>query len=526
MLPIYTISLSQILPEKGKSRFRVLEEYVIKNLKNSIKGLHLQPFYESPKFDNGYDISNYTKIDSEYGSLEDFKELVSTCSRNNILLFIDLVFNHISVNHQWFQNALKGDNTYKEYFIHSKNPPKFLRYQNENEVIYYDDNKIFSNILYIPENINKPNPHWEKYGDDQWYFHSFYKYQIDLNLENENVLKELDEIYKFWTQFDVNFRFDALGAFHGKELIINQPGPNLKLIKSILKRFKNINSKPLFLCEIFITDEILQIPEIDLIYDFLFCEKIWMSHLLCDADILVNYCEKISKNTRTLKKIVGYLRNHDELSLYYYLKEDKDILNNIMKNNTTENISKFASGIAGTTYTLSNLILSENTNLINNLNSFEKSQNFDFIYCLLYSLPINNILIPSGDEFSFKGNDVPENVDKRYINRPIISNKIQKEYSKIFEQLKMFKEKYFINFKQIVSLQKILIKIVYENCVIYFNISREKEINFTFYSIFSKLILSVGDNKIKERKDINHKNFQTTVVMGPKSIAVFHLNKF
>lgn len=80
----------------------------------------ITPFYESPLKDNGYDISDYYKIDKQFGTFKDFEKLVDECEKNNIKVMIDMVFNHTSTEHEWFKKAISGDSKYKDFYIFRK----------------------------------------------------------------------------------------------------------------------------------------------------------------------------------------------------------------------------------------------------------------------------------------------------------------------------------------------------------------------------------------------------------------------
>jgi len=75
----------------------------------------LTPFYISPQKDNGYDVEDYKSIDKRFGTMEDFEELVAESKKLDIDIMLDMVFNHTSTEHQWFKNALNGDEKYKDY---------------------------------------------------------------------------------------------------------------------------------------------------------------------------------------------------------------------------------------------------------------------------------------------------------------------------------------------------------------------------------------------------------------------------
>jgi len=151
----------------------------------------ITPFFLSPQKDNGYDISSYTKIDPEFGSMKDFELLVKEADNRNIGIMLDMVFNHTSTEHIWFQNALDGDKKYQNYYIF-KEAPK-----------------------------DKAPTNWvSKFGGSaweyskragKWYLHLFDVSQADLNWENPEVREELKNIIFFWKSKGVRgFRFDVI----------------------------------------------------------------------------------------------------------------------------------------------------------------------------------------------------------------------------------------------------------------------------------------------------------------------------
>ncbi|MDO4326265.1 MAG: alpha,alpha-phosphotrehalase [bacterium] len=149
----------------------------------------LTPVYVSPQKDNGYDVEDYCSIDPRYGTMEDFELLVKEAGRRGIKVMLDMVFNHTSSRHVWFQRALAGDETYKKYYFFRKG--------------------------------EKPPTNWQsKFGGDAWeyvpqlgeyYLHLFDVTQPDLNWDNEEVRAEIQNVVRFWMKKGVKgFRFDVV----------------------------------------------------------------------------------------------------------------------------------------------------------------------------------------------------------------------------------------------------------------------------------------------------------------------------
>lgn len=152
----------------------------------------LSPIYKSPFVDQGYDISDYYSIAEEFGTMEEFDELLAEAKKRNLYIIMDLVINHCSDKHEWFQKALADpDGEYADYFYFRKgkdgNPPSNYR-------------------SYFGGNCWEPVP-----GTDKYYFHMFAKEQPDLNWENPTLRKKLYDMINWWLEKGLaGFRIDAI----------------------------------------------------------------------------------------------------------------------------------------------------------------------------------------------------------------------------------------------------------------------------------------------------------------------------
>nr|MBQ8243763.1 alpha-glucosidase [Oscillospiraceae bacterium] len=175
-----------------------------------VDGLWLSPVCASPQVDNGYDISDYCAIDPMFGSMEDMETLIAEAKKRNISIILDLVLNHCSDQHIWFQQALQSrDNPYHEYFIWREGdgtvPP--------NEMRATFGGSAWSWV-----------PHLR-----QWYFHQFAVEQPDLNWDNPMVRRELYATIRFWVKKGIEgFRLDVIDQV-GKDpdLQVTGNGPRL-----------------------------------------------------------------------------------------------------------------------------------------------------------------------------------------------------------------------------------------------------------------------------------------------------------
>ena len=152
----------------------------------------LSPIYKSPFVDQGYDISDYYTIAEEFGTMEEFDELLSEAKKRDMYIIMDLVINHCSDQHEWFQKALADpDGEYADYFYFRKsrngNPPSNLR-------------------SYFGGSCWEPVP-----GTDKYYLHMFAKEQPDLNWENPLLREKLYEMINWWLEKGLaGFRIDAI----------------------------------------------------------------------------------------------------------------------------------------------------------------------------------------------------------------------------------------------------------------------------------------------------------------------------
>ncbi len=153
--------------------------------------LWLTPFFPSPQNDNGYDVADYCAVDSRFGTMEDLEELIREGEKRGIGLMLDMVFNHTSTEHIWFQKALSGEEKYQKYYIFKEGTP------------------------------NQAPTNWKsKFGGSaweyvpalkKWYLRLYDVTQADLNWDNPEVREELKNILRFWKEKGIQaFRFDVI----------------------------------------------------------------------------------------------------------------------------------------------------------------------------------------------------------------------------------------------------------------------------------------------------------------------------
>jgi maltose alpha-D-glucosyltransferase / alpha-amylase len=158
-----------------------------------VTAIWLMPFQRSPCRDDGYDISNYYEVDPRYGTLGDFVEFTHAAKQRGIRVIIDLVVNHTSDEHPWFQEARRDPaSKYRDWYVWSKKKPRG------------------SNKGMVFPGVQKSTWSYDSVAR-AWYFHRFYDFQPDLNTSNPHVLAEILKIMGFWIQLGVSgFRMDAV----------------------------------------------------------------------------------------------------------------------------------------------------------------------------------------------------------------------------------------------------------------------------------------------------------------------------
>lgn len=172
----------------------------------------LSPFFSSSNFDGGYDITDYCSIDEKFGSFIDFAHFVNTAHRLNLKVMLDLVPNHTSSSHPWFLEALRGDPTYVNYYIHADHDLGWK--------------SIWENVEtksgeYAPASAWMPD--LDQNGRKTYFLHSFSPYQADLNWENPAVIAKFKYILDFWLYRGVDaFRIDCC-QFLKKDLVDTNP---------------------------------------------------------------------------------------------------------------------------------------------------------------------------------------------------------------------------------------------------------------------------------------------------------------
>lgn len=274
----------------------------------------LLPFYKTPMKDDGYDISDFQEIFSEYGTLKDFQEFVKEAHRRGIKVLIELVLNHTSDQHPWFQEALSSrDSQKRNYYVWSDDPQKYAKAR----IIFTDTEK--SNWTHEPKS-------------GQYYWHRFFSHQPDLNYDNPEVCKAMHDVLFFWLKMGVDgFRLDAVPYLFERE------GTNCENLPETHAYLKNLRAEldKHFKDKIFLA-EANQWPadvrpyfgdgeECHMAFHFPLMPRIFMAIRKEDSTPILDIMNQTPAIPDACQWAL-FLRNHDELTLEMVTQEERDYM--------------------------------------------------------------------------------------------------------------------------------------------------------------------------------------------------------
>lgn len=382
-----------------------------------IDALHILPFLDSPMIDAGFDIKDYKKVRSDLGGDEALDVLVKKTEKFGIKIFVDLVLNHISNQHKWFQKAVNGDEKYRNYFIHSKQKPKLKKVYKDDEAVWaeydYNGRDVKSRVIF-PEQAGEI-PHWIKAKDGYWYYHTFYPHQLDVDWNNPDVLLAFADIIAFWASKGFSFRLDAI-TYAGKDIYagITESHPNVfKILEIVNKIVLEISPSSAVLVET--CQDIDTIKKYfgkrgrqtaQLAYNFPLMSAMWAAIVDQNTEFIWQTLEKSSNDMPEWGSWITFLRNHDELTLEYVDEQVRRSINDKLAPRGLPFREGF--GVSGRT-----------ASLLEN-----KPEKILMSYFLLASIPGNPAII-YGDEIA-KTNDYENMKIQTQIKRKLIGDeKIQ-----------------------------------------------------------------------------------------------------
>jgi maltose alpha-D-glucosyltransferase / alpha-amylase len=280
-----------------------------------ITTLWLLPFYPSPLRDDGYDISDYRNINPSYGKMADFKAFIREAHRRNIRVITELIINHTSDQHPWFQRArrAKPSSKLRNFYVWSDTDQKFP----ETRIIFLD--------------TEKSNWAWDPVAQ-AYYWHRFYSHQPDLNFDNPRVFQAVIDVMRFWLDLGVDgMRLDAVPYLIEREGTINE---NLEETHEVLRRLRREldqrYSDRILLAEANQwPEDVLQYfgagDECHMAFHFPLMPRIYMAVATEDRHPIADIMRQTPDIPETCQWAV-FLRNHDELTLEMVTDRERDYL--------------------------------------------------------------------------------------------------------------------------------------------------------------------------------------------------------
>lgn len=294
---------------KGDIKGLISKLDYIKNL--GVDCIWILPIYPSPLKDDGYDIADYYGVHPDYGTLEDFKELVKQAHQRGLKIIADMVLNHTSDQHRWFQESRSSKSSpFRDYYVWSETDKKYQ----DARIIFLDTEE--SNWTYD-----------EQTG--MYYWHRFYASQPDLNYDNPAVREEMKNVMKFWLDMGIDgFRADAVPYLIEREGTNCENLPETHAILKDIRAFIDQNYEGKILLA-----EANQWPEdvrpyfgdgdeFHMGFHFPLMPRVYMALRKGDASSIhwiMDQTPDIPDNTQWCT----FLRNHDELTLEMVTEEER-----------------------------------------------------------------------------------------------------------------------------------------------------------------------------------------------------------
>ena len=280
-----------------------------------ITTIWLLPFYPSPQRDGGYDISDYFSINPDYGTLKQFKRLMREAHKRGLKVITELVINHTSDQHPWFQRARKAKpgSRYRDWYVWSDTPDK------------YKDVRI------IFQDFETSNWTWDPVAQ-AYFWHRFYSHQPDLNFDNEEVQQEIFKILDFWIDMGVDgFRLDAIPYLFERENTNCENLPETHVfLKKLRKHAETKKSDVMLLAEANMWPEdsaeyFGEGDECHMNYHFPIMPRMFMSLKMEDRHPIIDIIDQTPDIPENCQWGM-FLRNHDELTLEMVTDEERDYM--------------------------------------------------------------------------------------------------------------------------------------------------------------------------------------------------------
>lgn len=280
-----------------------------------VTAIWLLPFYPSPQKDDGYDISDYYNINPAYGSLEEFQTLLHEAHARQLRVITELVLNHTSDQHPWFQRARRAprDSSERQFYV------------------WTDDPAQYKDVRIIFQDFETSNWTWDPVAG-QYYWHRFYHHQPDLNYDHPAVQREVFDIIDYWCKLGVDgFRLDAVPYLYERE---GTNGENLPETHSFLKRLRSYVDEhypgTLLLAEANMWPEDAasyfgEGDECHMNYHFPVMPRMYMALQTEDRYPITDIFDQTPDIPENCQWAI-FLRNHDELTLEMVTDEERDYM--------------------------------------------------------------------------------------------------------------------------------------------------------------------------------------------------------
>jgi maltose alpha-D-glucosyltransferase/alpha-amylase len=280
-----------------------------------VDAIWLLPFYPSPLKDDGYDISNFTDVHPDYGTLNDFKLFLREAHRRGLRVITELILNHTSDQHEWFQRARRSPpgSRWRNYYVWSDTPDK------------YKDARI------IFKDFESSNWAWDPVAK-AYYWHRFYSHQPDLNYDSPDVQKAMLQITDFWLGLGVDgLRLDAVPYLYEREGSSCENLPEThefikQLRRHIDRKFENkmllaeANQWPEDVIAYFGSGDECQVA-----FNFPVMPRLFMGIHMENSFPIMEILQRTPQIPETCQWAL-FLRNHDELSLEMVTDEERDYM--------------------------------------------------------------------------------------------------------------------------------------------------------------------------------------------------------
>lgn len=280
-----------------------------------VTAVWLLPFYPSPMRDDGYDIADYRAIEPSYGSMSEVRQFIQEAHKRGLRIITELVINHTSDQHPWFQKArrAKKDSKARNFYVWS------------------DTNQKYEGTRIIFSDTENSNWTWDPVAE-QYFWHRFYSNQPDLNFDNPDVLKEVLSIMRFWFDIGVDgLRLDAIPYLVEREGTSNENLPETHAVLKTIRAELNTNYPDrMLLAEANLWPEDIQQyfgsgDECHMAFHFPLMPRMYMAIAQEDRFPIIDILRQMPEIPETCQWAI-FLRNHDELTLEMVTDQERDYL--------------------------------------------------------------------------------------------------------------------------------------------------------------------------------------------------------